>query len=170
MWVHDTNLCRNQAPQESYSDGRHAGYFMRVVRTLLRSPGYYEAPLYIVTPTLPCSSTYVWNVCVVLYKKATTDHICRTHQVHEVADPRATLRAGIRDAARGGLTVLHHEEDETMDDHIAIIARDYETLAGKKVALSLLALVIFLQVGRRTQKLRMKWRNRAPPCLYLNMA
>jgi hypothetical protein len=64
---------RCQTQQESESDGLHASYFLR---TLLRSLGYYEAPLYIGLLTLFHGSTYVWNVHVVPYEKATTDCIC----------------------------------------------------------------------------------------------
>jgi hypothetical protein len=82
---------------------------------LLRSPGYDEAPLYIGTLTLFYGSTYIWNVRVVLYEKATTDCICHTHQVHEAATPRAKFEADIWDAACQTFAILRHEEDDPME-------------------------------------------------------
>jgi hypothetical protein len=82
---------------------------------LLRSPGYDEAPLYIGTLTLFYGSTYIWNVRVVLYEKATTDCICHTHQVHEAATPRAKFEADIWDAACQTFAIFCHEEDDPME-------------------------------------------------------
>jgi hypothetical protein len=106
---------RRERLQESYSDGRHVGYFPRTLGELLRSLGYHAALLYVGMSTLLRGSTFVWNVHVVLYERATTDRIRRTSQIHEATAPRATFEAGIRDAARQALTVLHHKEDDTMD-------------------------------------------------------
>jgi hypothetical protein len=46
---------------------------------------------------------------VVLYEKLTTDRI---HQVLEVAAPRFTFKARIRNAAHQALATLCHEEED----------------------------------------------------------
>jgi hypothetical protein len=51
---------------------------------------------------------------VVLYEKSTTNHICCTHQVLEVAALRSTFKAGIRDAAHQAMAALLHKEDDQM--------------------------------------------------------
>jgi hypothetical protein len=68
---------RNDVPMESQSDGQNVGYFPRTVRTVLLALGSSEPPLFIGTPRLLRGNTYLWRVCVVIYERPTTDHICR---------------------------------------------------------------------------------------------
>jgi hypothetical protein len=77
--------CWNTVPMESHSNGQLAGYFPRILQTLLRSLGYGEPPLFIGTPRLLLGNTYLWHVWVVIYKKSMTDHTHCIRQVIEVA-------------------------------------------------------------------------------------
>jgi hypothetical protein len=106
---------RNQEPSESYSDGQCASYFSRTLRKILRSLGYNEASLFIGTPPLLHRTTYIWNVRVVLYEKATTDHISCTRQVHGVVTPMTTPETGMWDATRQAMVVLCHEEEDPVE-------------------------------------------------------
>jgi hypothetical protein len=45
-----------------------------------------------------------------------TNRICRICQVIEAAAPRWMFEGGIRDATREALAVLHHEEDDQMEN------------------------------------------------------
>jgi hypothetical protein len=90
---------RNVAPTESHSDGQNVGYFPRTLRTVLLALGSSEPPLFIGTLRLLHGNSYLWYVCVVIYKRPTTDHIHRIHQVVEAPAPRWTFEAGMREAA-----------------------------------------------------------------------
>jgi hypothetical protein len=90
---------RNSVPTESLRDGQHADYFPRAPRTLLLALGYSEPQLFIRTPRLLHGNSYLWSVHVVIYKRNTTDHICRIHQVVEASTSRWTFKAGMREAA-----------------------------------------------------------------------
>jgi hypothetical protein len=66
---------RNVVPTESHNDGQDAGYFPRTLRTVLLALGSSEPLLFIRTPGLLLGNSYLWRVCVVIYKRPTTDHI-----------------------------------------------------------------------------------------------
>jgi hypothetical protein len=82
-------------PTESHSDGQHVGYILRTLRTLFLSLGYGEPPLFVGTPRLLRGNTYLWHVCVVIYKKSTIDRIHRIHQVIKASAPRWTFERGM---------------------------------------------------------------------------
>jgi hypothetical protein len=86
-------------PTESHSDGQCAGYFLWPLRTLLLALGYGEPLLFIGTPRLLHQKSYLWRVCVVIYKKSTTDRIHRICQVVEANALRWTYEGGMRDVA-----------------------------------------------------------------------
>jgi hypothetical protein len=50
---------RNVVLTESHSDGQHAGYFLRTLRTLLLALGYSELPLFIRVPRLLHRNSYL---------------------------------------------------------------------------------------------------------------
>jgi hypothetical protein len=102
-------------PTESHGDCQLAGYFPRTLRTLLRSLGYGEPPLFIETARLLRGNTNLWHVRVVIYEKSMTDHVRHIHQVIEVIASRSTFEGGILDTAREGLAILCHEEDYQME-------------------------------------------------------
>jgi hypothetical protein len=99
---HDITLCL----QSLHSDGQRAGYFLRTMWTLLSSLGYGEPSLFIGTLRLLRGNSYLWHVCVVIYKKSTTDHIHRIGQVVEASSPRWMFEGVWRDATREALAVL----------------------------------------------------------------
>jgi hypothetical protein len=66
------------------------------------------------TPRLLRGNSYLWHVRVVIYKRPTTDCICRIYQVIETPTPRWTFEIGMREAAVKALAVLRHEADEQM--------------------------------------------------------
>jgi hypothetical protein len=98
--------CRNDVPTKSHSDGQDAGYFPMTLRTMLLALGSSEPPLFIRTSRLLRGNSYLWRVCVVIYERPMTDHICRIHQVVEAPTPRWTFEASMREAAREALAVL----------------------------------------------------------------
>jgi hypothetical protein len=100
---------RNVVPTESHSDGQNAGYFPRTLRTVLLALGYSEPPLFIGVPRLLYGNSYLWRVCVIIYKRATTDHICRIRHVVEATTLRWTFEGGTREAAREALVLLRDE-------------------------------------------------------------
>jgi hypothetical protein len=91
---------------ESHSDGQNAGYFSRTLRTVLLALGSSEPSLFIGTSRLLCKNSYLWRVCVVIYKRPTTNRICRIHDVVEAPAPRWTFKVGMREAPREALAVL----------------------------------------------------------------
>jgi hypothetical protein len=105
---------KDAVPTEAHSDGQNAGYFLRTLQTVLLSLGSSEPPLFIGTSRLLRGNSYLWRVRVVIYERPTTDHICRIRQVVEAPAPKWTFEAGMREAAREALAVLHHEEGERM--------------------------------------------------------
>jgi hypothetical protein len=107
---------RDVVPTESHSDGQGAGYFPRILRTVLLALGSSELPLFIGTPRLLHGNSYLWRVHVVIYERSTTDHIRRILQVVEAPAPRWTFEASMREVAREALVVLRHEVDEQMAD------------------------------------------------------
>jgi hypothetical protein len=68
---------RNAMPTESHSDGQRVGYSPRTLRTLLLALGYDEPPLFVGTLRLLLGSSYLWRVCVIIYKRPMTNHIHR---------------------------------------------------------------------------------------------
>jgi hypothetical protein len=105
---------RNAVPMESHSDGQDVGYFLRTLQTMLLALGSSEPPLFIRTLRLLCGNPYLWRVCVVIYERPTTDHICRIHQVVEAPAPRWMFKAIMIEAAREALAILRHEAEERM--------------------------------------------------------
>jgi hypothetical protein len=103
---------RDVVPMESHSDGQEAGYILRTLRTVLLALGSSEPPLFIGIPRLLRGNSYLWHVCVVIYRRPMTDRIRRIHQVIEAPAPRWTFEAGMREAACEALVVLCHEADE----------------------------------------------------------
>jgi hypothetical protein len=79
---------RNVVLTESHSDGKNAGYFLRTLQTVLLALGSSEPPLFIDTLRLLRGNSYIWCVCVVIYERPTTDHICRICQVVEAPTQR----------------------------------------------------------------------------------
>jgi hypothetical protein len=70
---------RNVVRMETHSDGQHAGYFPRILWTLLLALGYSEPPLFIGILRLLHGNSYLWRVCLIIYEWLTTDHIRRIH-------------------------------------------------------------------------------------------
>jgi hypothetical protein len=105
---------RDVVPTESHSDGQGAGYFPRILRTVLLALGSSELPLFIGTPRLLHGNSYLWHGRVVIYERPTTDRIWHIRQIVEAPAPRWTFEASMREAAREALVVLHHKADEQM--------------------------------------------------------
>jgi hypothetical protein len=105
---------RDVVPTESHSYGQDGGYFPRTLQTVLLALGSSEPLLFIGTPRLLRGNSYLWHVRVVIYERPMTDHIRRIRQVVEAPAPRWTFEAGMREASREALVVLHHEVDEQM--------------------------------------------------------
>jgi hypothetical protein len=97
-----------ERPSKSHDDRRTTGYFLRELRSLLFTFDYHTEPLYIGKKSTLCGKGYKWEVLVVLYEKpiGTGEHL--VHRVHHTSAPRATFVAGIYDATRQALLVLHH--------------------------------------------------------------
>jgi hypothetical protein len=83
-------------PTESDSNGQNAGYFPRTLRTMLLALRYSEPPLFVGVPRLLHGNSYVWHVCVIIYKRPTTNHIRRIRHVVEATTPRWTFEGGTR--------------------------------------------------------------------------
>jgi hypothetical protein len=105
---------RDVVPTESHSDGQEVGYFPRTLQTVLLALGSSEPPLFIGILRLLRGNSYLWRISVLIYGRPTTDCVQRIHQVVEAPAPRWTFEAGMREAAREALAVLHHEADEQM--------------------------------------------------------
>jgi hypothetical protein len=97
---------RNVVPKDSHSDGQDAGYFSRILWTMLLALGSSEPQLFIGALSLLCGNSYLWRVRVVIYEMCMTDRIHRIRQVVETPAPRWTFKAGMREAAREALVVL----------------------------------------------------------------
>jgi hypothetical protein len=106
---------RNAMPTESHSDGQNVGYFLRIIRTVLLALGYSEPPLFIGVPRLLCGNSYLWHVCVIIYKRPMTNQICRIRHVVEATTMRWTFKGGMRGAARKALVLLRHEPEKQME-------------------------------------------------------
>jgi hypothetical protein len=106
---------RNVVHMESHSDGQNAGYFLRTLRTMLLALGYSEPPLFIGVLRLLRENSYLWRVCVIIYERLTTNHICCIHHVVEATTPRSTFEGGMREAAQEALVLLRHEAEEQME-------------------------------------------------------
>jgi hypothetical protein len=81
---------------------------------VLLALGSSEPPRFIGTLRLIHGNLYLWRVCVVIYERPTTDHICHIHQVVETPAPRRPFKVGMREAAREALAILRYEVDEQM--------------------------------------------------------
>jgi hypothetical protein len=106
---------RNVMPTESHGDAQNAGYFLRTLRTVLLALGYSEPPLFVGVPRPLHGNSYIWRVCVIIYERPTTDHICHIHHVVEATTPRWTFKGGMREAAREALALVRHEAEEQME-------------------------------------------------------
>jgi hypothetical protein len=93
---------------ELCSNGMDAGAVPQLVTRLLKSNGYNHAPLYICTWGPINGSDPIWCVQVHLYEKQLSYGVHEIHHIYHTT-PRATLNAGIQDAARQALSVLHEE-------------------------------------------------------------
>jgi hypothetical protein len=82
---------RNVVPMESHSDGQRAGYFLKILQSVLLALGYSEPPLFFDVPRLLHGNSYLWRVSVIIYMRPTTDHIHRIHHVVEATTPRWTF-------------------------------------------------------------------------------
>jgi hypothetical protein len=105
---------RDVMPTESHSDGQEAGYFPRTLRTVLLALGSIKPPLFIGVLRLLRGNSYLWRIRVVIYERPMTVRVWHIRQVIEAPAPRWTFEAGMREAAREALAVLHHEADEQM--------------------------------------------------------
>jgi hypothetical protein len=105
---------RNVVPMESHSNGQNAGYFSRTLQIMLLVLGSSEPLHFTGTLRLLRGNSYLWRVRVVIYKRPTTDCICRICHVVEAPALRWMLETGMREAAREALVVLRHEADEQM--------------------------------------------------------
>jgi hypothetical protein len=90
---------RNVVPMESHSNGQNAGYFLRILRTMLLALGYSEPLLFIGDPRLLNRNSYLWRVWVIIYERPTIDHIRRICHVVEATTPRWTFEGGMREVA-----------------------------------------------------------------------
>jgi hypothetical protein len=106
---------RNVVPTESHSDGQHAGYFSRTLRTLLLALGYSETPLFVDVPRLLLRNSYLWCVRVIINERPTTNHIRRIIHVVEATTPRWMFEGGMGEATREDLALLRHEAEEQME-------------------------------------------------------
>jgi hypothetical protein len=97
-----------ERPLESHDDGRTTGYFLRELRSLLRTLDYHAESLYVGKKTPLRSKGYKWEVHVVLYEKPRGTGECHVRRVHHASALRATFEVGIRDAAHQALMILRH--------------------------------------------------------------
>jgi hypothetical protein len=95
-----------ERPLESHDNGRIAGYFLRELRSLVRTLDYHAEPLYVGKKTPMRSKGYNWDVHVVLCEKPRGTGERRVCRVHHASAPRVTFTAGIHDAAREAWMVL----------------------------------------------------------------
>jgi hypothetical protein len=102
-------------PTESHNDGQNVGYFLRTQRTVVLALGYSEPPLFIGVLRLLCGNSYLWCVRVIIYERATTDHIHRIRHVVEATTLRWTFEGGMREAAREAFALLRHEAQEQIE-------------------------------------------------------
>jgi hypothetical protein len=105
---------KNVVPTESHSDGQNAGYFLRTLWTVLLALGSSEPRLFIRTLRLLHGNLYHWCVRVVIYKRPTTNCICRICQEVEAPALRWMFEAGMREAAQEALAILRQKADEQM--------------------------------------------------------
>jgi hypothetical protein len=105
----------NFVPTESHSDGQNTGYFPTTLQTVVLALGYSEPPLFVGVPRLLRGNSYLWRVRVIIYEKATTDHIHRIRHMVEATTPRWTFERGMREATREDLALLWHEVKEQME-------------------------------------------------------
>jgi hypothetical protein len=100
-----------ERPSESHDNKRTAGYFLRGLRSLLRTLEYHTKPVYIGKKTPLRSKGYKWEVHEVLYGKPTGTG---QRRVHHTSTSRATFAVGIRDTAPQALIVLCHKESAVL--------------------------------------------------------
>jgi hypothetical protein len=73
---------------------------------MLLALGYSEPLLFIGVPRLLHGNSYLWHVCVIIYERPTTDHICHIYHMVEPTTPRWTFEGGMREVAREALALL----------------------------------------------------------------
>lgn len=105
-----------QPVRQFESNGNLAGHFPHLLRNLLSSLEYADAPLYRGVRTPIEDHGYTWKVEVILYDRPTTNDAKPTTndantvwRHHQATAPRTTFWAGIADAARQDLAVLCRE-------------------------------------------------------------
>jgi hypothetical protein len=108
-------LHRNIVLTESHRDGQNAGYFPRILRTVVLALGYSEPPLFVGVPSLLHENSYLWRVRVIIYERPTTDHIRYVCHMVEATTSSWTFEGGMRVAAREALALLQHEAEEQME-------------------------------------------------------
>jgi hypothetical protein len=59
---------------------------------------YSEPPLFIGVLRQLHRKSYLWRVCVIIYKRPMTDHIHRIYHMVEATTPRWTFEGGMREA------------------------------------------------------------------------
>jgi hypothetical protein len=90
---------RNVVPTKSHSVGQNAGYFPRILRTVLLALGYSELPLFIGVTRLLHGNSYLWHVRVIISERPMTDHIRHIRHMVEATTPRWTFKGGMREVA-----------------------------------------------------------------------
>jgi hypothetical protein len=91
---------------ESHDNRRTADYFLRELRSLLRTLDYHAEPLYVGKKTPLRSKGYRWEVHFVLYEKPKGTRERCVRRAHHASAPSATFVAGIHDATRQALMIL----------------------------------------------------------------
>jgi hypothetical protein len=99
---------------KSHDDRSTTVYFLKELRPLLHTLDYHTEPLYVGKKTPLRSNGYKWEVHVALYEKPRGTRERRVCRVHHAFALRATFTAGICDAARHALMVLHHQESTVL--------------------------------------------------------
>jgi hypothetical protein len=61
--------------------------------------GYSEPPLFVSALRLLHGNSYLWCVCVIIYERATINHIHCIRHVVEASTLRWTFEGGMREAA-----------------------------------------------------------------------
>jgi hypothetical protein len=81
-----------ERPSESHDDGKTASYFLRELRSMLRTLDYHPEPLDVSKKTPLHNKGYRWEVHVALYEKPRGTGGCHVRRVHHASTSRATLR------------------------------------------------------------------------------
>jgi hypothetical protein len=93
-------------PTVSHNHGQNAGYFLRTLRIVLLSLGYSEPLLFVGVSMQLHGSSYLWRVCVIIYKRPMTNHIRRIRHMVKATTSRWMFEGGMREATREALALL----------------------------------------------------------------